>query len=683
MMQHSAAGLDSTHGNAMLLYGLDLLDQGVTVFDAELKLIACNRRFLALLDFPDELGQVGTPFEAYMRYNALRGEYGAGDPEQQVAARVALAQRFERHDTERIRPDGSVLRVRGEPLPQNGGFIALYTDKTEQQAYQQLLEKQNQDLEWHVSQRTAELEKANQQLRAAHAANVQITAALRRSEERLRLITDTIPALIAYFDSGHVYRYANKGYSDWFGRRNEHIVDQHIEIALGSKFYAAVKSYVVEALTGKQVTYEYSMEKDDGSNIFARSTLVPEIAADGEVLGCFVLSFDITEQKQTQAALVQAQKMEAVGQLSGGMAHDFNNMLTVVMGNLAELRHHYPQDARLLEYLDPALHAAGRGVELVRRLLTFARQQSLAPQPVQIGALFDSMMPLLTRSLPENIALDCQLPAGDNYAMADEHQLESAILNLVLNARDAMPEGGRLQIAANVETLGAREAAEWQLGAGDYIRIDVSDSGSGMPLAVQLRVFEPFFTTKQFGSGSGLGLAMVYGFARQSGGMVGVTSQPGKGSIFTLRLPHTAPSAQASGRLNFSGKAGGRERPLVLLVEDDPEVRRVVQRQLTALGYPVLEAENGDEAVLMLGNIPDIGLLLSDIVMPGQLSGRHLMALARKQWPKIRLLLMSGYSARPELDNDSTLDIPKLEKPFTQAQLARMLDEVILCRKLN
>ena len=683
MTQHSLLDDDNAARNAMLLYGLDLLDQGVTVFDAKLKLTACNRRFLALLDFPESLGAVGTPFEDFIRYNALRGEYGPGDAEAHVAERVVLAQRFERHDTERIRPDGSVLRVRGEPLPDDGGFIALYTDKTEQQAYERLLQKQKEDLEWHVSQRTAELEKANRQLLDAHAANVQMTAALQRSEERLRLITDTIPALIAYFDSAHVYRYANKGYSDWFGRRSEHIIDRHIEVALGGKFYAAVRSYVEEALTGKQVTYEYSMDKDDGTPIFARSTLVPEIAPDGEVLGCFVLSFDITEQKQTQAALVQAQKMEAVGQLSGGMAHDFNNMLTVVLGNLSELRHKLGHDPALQDYVEPALHAAGRGVELVRRLLTFARQQSLAPQPVQIGELIDGMKQLLRRSLPESIQLDYQLQAADDYAMADAHQLESAILNLVLNARDAMPQGGALQIAANVEQLAEREAGEWQLPAGDYIRLDVSDNGSGMPPAVQIRVFEPFFTTKQFGSGSGLGLAMVYGFVRQSGGHVSVQSQEGRGSTFTLRLPRTSPSAQPSGLLNFSGKAGGRERPLVLLVEDDPEVRRVVQRQLTALGYPVVEAESGDEAAMLMANIPDIGLLLTDIVMPGELSGRRLAALARQRWPGIRILLMSGYSARPELDDDRTHDIPKLEKPFTDAQLARMLDEVLLCTAMK
>lgn len=673
MMQHPSP--DAALG-ATLLSGLDLLEQGVSVFDAGLRLVACNRRFLTLLDFPPQLAAAGTPFEAFIRYNACRGEYGPGDAELQVAERVVRAQRFERHEFERRRPDGTLLRVRGAPLPQ-GGFITLYSAPGAGQAAARHRQAPAPDPAGQA------LEQARQRLGAAQLANEQLSAALQRSEQRLRLITDTIPALIAYFDHGQIYRYANKGYADWFGRDSAQMSGRHISQALGSKFYAAVQRYVEEALTGKQLSYEYSMEKDDGSTIFARSTLVPEIAADGEVLGCFVLSFDITEQKQTQAALVQAQKMEAIGQLSGGMAHDFNNMLTVVLGNLGELRRRLPPQPALLDYLDPALHAAGRGVELVRRLLGFARQQPLLAQPVRIGGLIPGMMQLLQRSLPENIVLDCQLVAEHDYVMADANQLESAILNLVLNARDAMPDGGRLQIAAKVETLDARAAAEWQLAAGDYIRIDVTDNGCGMTPEVQLRVFEPFFTTKQFGSGSGLGLAMVYGFARQSGGQVSVSSQPGGGSVFSLRLPRTTPTAQPQGRLDFSGRAGGRERPLVLLVEDDPEVRRVVQRQLSALGYPVVEAENGDEAATLLASIADIGLLLSDIVMPGRLGGRQLAALARQQRPEIRILLMSGYAAPAEVADDRTRDIPLLAKPFTEAQLGRMLDEVMLCPRTN
>jgi len=214
------------------------------------------------------------------------------------------------------------------------------------------------------------------------------------------------------------------------------------------------------------------------------------------------------------------------------------------------------------------------------------------------------------------------------------------------------------------------------LPPGDYVCLQVRDTGSGMSPEVQLRVFEPFFTTKRFGSGSGLGLAMVYGFARQSGGAVQVLSAPGEGTTFNLYLPLTAPEATLSGRLNFSGKAGGRERPLVLLVEDDPDVRRVVRLQLTGLGFPVLDAESGDEAAVMVASIDDIGLLLTDIVMPGQLDGRALAQHARQLRPKMRIVLMSGYD---EVGRGAAANFPKLEKPFTPAQLAALLDEVMLC----
>lgn len=664
----------------MLLAGLDLLDEGVSLFDENLTLLAWNRLFIDLLGFPEEMVKVGTPFEDFIRYNAQHGEYGEGDIASMVAGRMAVARSRQTSRAERTQANGRVLLVRGEPLP-NGGLITLYADITRQHSEERALRQQYVMLEQSVGRRAAELEAANAQLIDANAVNTQITAALKRSEERLRLITDTIPALIAYFDKKEIYRYTNKGYSDWFGRKTEHIEDRHIEAALGSKFYAAVHSYVLTALGGQQVTYEYSMDKEDGSVVFARSTLVPELSPDGEVQGCFVLSFDITEQKRTQAALVQAQKMEAVGQLSGGIAHDFNNMLTVVIGNLAELRVRLEENPALIEFLDPAMQAAERGVELIKRLLTFSRQQPLEPAPVQIGGLVLGMMKLLRRSLPENIAIDTQLPDDPLYAMADPHQLESAMLNLTLNARDAMPDGGHLRIDARAVEINAKDALSLELDKGEYVQINMADTGLGMDESVQLRVFEPFFTTKKFGSGSGLGLSMVYGFVKQSGGGVKVTSAPGHGTIVSLFLPRADEASLPTGRLNFRGLAGGREKLLVLLVEDDPDVRRVVRLQLTGLGYPVLEAASGDEAADMLNAVPEIGLLLSDVVMPGSLNGRALAKFARTSRPQVRVVLMSGYT--DEAHNAPTLDelppVPLLKKPFTQAQLSALLDEVTLC----
>lgn len=675
-----SANEPQTHLHEHLLVGLDWLDQGLTLFDTDLRLMAWNRRFLQLLDFPESLPKVGTPFEAFIRHNALHGEYGEGDAEQRVRLIVEQARAVLTDQTEWVRPNGRILKLHGEFLPELG-YITLYTDITEQRALEQVVQQHHAQLEDSVRRRTAELEAANARLREASEINSQMTAALQRSEERLRLMTDTIPALIAYFDHEQVYRYANRGYADWFGRRNEHIVGHHIEAALGIKFYAAVKSYVEQALTGERVTYEYSMEKEDGSTIFARSTLVPEVSPEGKVLGCFVLSFDITEQKHTQAALVQAQKMEAVGQLAGGLAHDFNNMLTVVIGNLAELQNRCGQDPQVTEFLEPALHAAERGVELIKRLLSFSRQQPLEPKTVQIGGLILGMMKLLRRSLPENITMNTALGETPLYATVDPHQLESAILNLVLNARDAMPEGGELLIEATRHPLTEEEAQDCQMQVGEYIRISVRDNGTGIDPTIQMRVFEPFFTTKRFGSGSGLGLAMVYGFVQQSGGGIRLDSQLGKGTVVSLFLPCADEESVPTGRLNFSGRAGGRDKPLVLLTEDDPEVRRIVRLQLTGLGYPVLEAENGDEAAAMVENIAEIGLLLSDVVMPGQLNGRTLADFARRHRPHLRVVLMSGHAAGSSVSHPSLQAVPILEKPFTQEQLSQVLDEVIMCQR--
>ena len=304
----------------MLQAGLDLLDQGITVFDGDLRLVAWNQTFLRLLDFPEELARVGAPFASFIRHNAERGEYGPGDPDLQVAERLAAAATFEPHTSERRRPNGRVLLLRGEPLPHKG-FVTLYSDITEQRYIEGLTEHQNIQLEERVRRRTAQLENANANLTRANAENTRITAALQRSEERLRLINDTVPILIGYVDKNEVYQYANKGYSDWYGHPEGAVTGRAVIDVIGPHVYAQVRDSVRKALSGQQVTYEYQMERQ-ATTVHARSTLVPEITAEGDTLGFFVFSHDITEQKRMQAALVQAQKMEAIGQLTGGLAHD-------------------------------------------------------------------------------------------------------------------------------------------------------------------------------------------------------------------------------------------------------------------------------------------------------------------------------------------------------------------------
>ncbi len=650
----------------MLQAGLDLLDQGITVFDAKLRLVAWNEPFLRLLEFPADLAYVGAPFENFIRHNAERGEYGPGDRETQIAERVAAAANFAPHMTERQRPNGRVLLLRGEPL-RNKGFVTLYSDVTEQRYIENLTEYQNIQLDERVRRRTAQLENANANLTRANAENSRITAALRRSEERLRLINDTIPILIGYVDQNQVYQYANKGYSDWFGVPEGSVTGNAIPDVIGREVYSQIRDPVRKALSGQQVTYEYQMTRN-GQTVFARSTLVPEITPEGETVGFFVFSYEITEQKRMQAALVQAQKMEAIGQLTGGLAHDFNNLLTVIIGNLAALQDHRPDDGEVQEFVEPALQSARRGVQLIKRLLTFSRHQPLEPQAVDLGRLIGSLSKLVRRSLPESIAVSTDLAGASIHALVDPGQLESALLNFALNARDAMPEGGRLHIAARPVEL-ASDAAAFDVMPGRYALLEVADNGSGMDAATLARVFEPFFTTKRFGLGSGLGLSMAYGFVKQSGGGISIQSQPGQGTTVLMVLPLTTRETDDEASPDEAPLTNSGE--LVLLVEDDPSVRRVVRQQLVDLGYPVIEAENGVQGLEMIEQIADIAIVVSDVIMPGGINGRQLAAAVRRDHPHMRIVLMSGYT--DEDDDGATRELPLLAKPFTRQELARAM----------
>ncbi|MBS1129167.1 MAG: sensor hybrid histidine kinase [Proteobacteria bacterium] len=660
------ASSPTTPRHEMLQAGLDLLDQGITVFDADLRLVAWNRNFLKLLDFPETLAYIGAPFESFIRYNAERGEYGPGDIESQITERVAAARNFTPHLTERQRPNGRVLLLRGEPLPHKG-LVTLYSDITEQRYIEHLTEHQNMQLEERVLRRTAQLENANANLRLANEDNVRIAAALGRSEARLRLINDTIPILIGYVDQHEVYQYANKGYADWYGHPEGGVTGRGVLDVIGPQVYAQVRDFVHRALAGQQVTYEYEMERQ-GQSVFARSTLVPEISSDGETLGFFVFSHEITEQKRMQAALVQAQKMEAIGQLTGGLAHDFNNLLTVIIGNLAALQDHRPDDAGVNEFVEPALQSARRGVQLIKRLLTFSRQQPLEPQAVDIGRLIGSLAKLVRRSLPESIAVSTDLAGASIHALVDPGQLESALLNFALNSRDAMPDGGRLHIAARAVEL-TTDATAFDVSPGHYVLIEVADNGCGMDGATLSRACEPFFTTKRFGLGSGLGLAMAYGFAKQSGGGISIQSQPDQGTSVLMALPLAAREPDIDLPGEEAALPHGGE--LVLLVEDDPNVRRVVRQQLIDLGHPVIEAEDGSQALDMIDQIHDIAVVVSDVIMPGGLNGRQLAEQTLARRPEMRIVLMSGYTDEAETDGTSAL--PILAKPFDRQDLARAL----------
>ncbi|HEX5321844.1 MAG TPA: PAS domain S-box protein [Stellaceae bacterium] len=409
---------------------------------------------------------------------------------------------------------------------------------------------------------------------------------------------------------------------------------------------------------------------DTGEDRWVRAATRTVRNADGQP-GRFVgAHLDITDLRSTQLQLQQAQKMEALGQLTGGMAHDFNNLLGVVIGNLDLLRDSAPLAVDDKELLSEAIDAATRGADLIRRLLAFSRRQPLQPLRLEVNGLVSGIVGLLGRTLGEHIPISLTLGDGIWPVRVDPAQLEASLINLATNARDAMPGGGRLIVTTGNRYLDADYAASHaEVTAGDYAMIEVSDTGGGIPPEIVTRIFEPFFTTKEVGKGNGLGLSMVFGFVKQSGGHVNVYSEPGAGTTFRLYLPRdrqgTERAAETAGAPEATQTAGGGQT--VLIVEDNPGMRRIVRRQLAELGYRVVEAEGAAAALDILAREP-VALLFSDIVMPGTMNGIVLAQRAIEGWPGIRVILTSGFpDARL---GDEVAGIRLLSKPYRRADLA-------------
>ena len=419
------------------------------------------------------------------------------------------------------------------------------------------------------------------------------------------------------------------------------------------------------------VTYE--RERADSHHLEIRRTTMPD--------GGFVLTIsDMTKRAQAEGVLREAQKMQAIGQLTGGIAHDFNNLLQVILGNLEFVRAKLTDDAKLQQRIERAAWAAQRGATLTGQLLAFARKQPLAPAAIDLAATMPDLIPLLRRTLGEHIEVRYVETAGLWPAMADPAQLESAVLNLALNARDAMPGGGRLTIELGNKVLDEAYAkSHAEAAPGDYAMVAVSDTGHGMTPDVTRRVFEPFFTTKPDGKGTGLGLAMVFGFVKQSGGHVKIYSEPGEGTTVKLYLPRALGAVAAAGQRAGAPVELPKGSATVLVVEDEAAVRESACAILADLGYRVLEAADGEEALRVFGaNASAVGLLLTDVVLPGQVRGRELAERVLALRPDVKVLFMSGYTENSIVHHGRLDDgVRLLGKPFKREQLARKVAEVL------
>lgn len=543
--------------------------------------------------------------------------------------------------------------------PFGDGVTVYWRDITRQKNAEQMLEQQ-------VADRTQALQ--------------QTVAELRLSRERYSAVFEHAPvdlAMIAVQPDGHlVCEDSNPSWIRHSGFSREFVVGRTIEEIFTPEQAAFAMAHYRQAIeTGQLVEFEYNARFPAG-DVFRRSFLVPLHGRDGRVDHVLLTSIDLTEMRRMEAQLRQAQKMEAIGQLTGGVAHDFNNLLTAILGNL-ELLQFQTRDPAQLRYVEAAMRAASRGGHLTQQLLAYARRQNLSPQAVNVNAVITGMTELLQRSLGGLVQVRTNLSSGLWNATSDPTQLELVILNLAINSRDAMPGGGLLDLSTHNVSVANNEHGD-DLNAGDYVLISVADNGTGMPPHVLEHAFEPFFTTKEVGKGSGLGLPQVYGVAKQFGGSVHLHSEQGKGTTVELFLPRAA-SDEIGAMVHEQGTAvaAGAART-VLVVDDEPDVRAVAAALLSDAGFNVKEAEGGRQALQILER-HQATLAVVDYAMP-EMSGVEFVQAARRQQPGIHVLYVTGLAdtlAPLQQGRD-----PVLLKPYTRNRLLSAVRDA-LRRRVN
>ncbi|MEE1610234.1 hybrid sensor histidine kinase/response regulator [Microvirga sp. CF3016] len=506
--------------------------------------------------------------------------------------------------------------------------------------------------------------------------------ALKESEERFRLLVQGVTDYAIYMldPQGHVTNW-NAGAQRIKGYAESEILGKHF-----SQFYTDEdlatelprRALETAAREGKFEAEGWRLRKD-GTRFWASVVIDPIRNDQGELIGYAKITRDITERRkaqealeETQAALFQAQKMEAVGQLTGGVAHDFNNLLTIIVNNL-DLLTRNARDPRDIKLIESAQRAAERGAKLTQQLLAFSRRQPLQPNAHNPNTLIEGFEAVLRRACGEMIRLQLSLAPRIRWISVDAPQFESALLNLVVNARDAMPDGGSLKIVTGNVVLDDHDAAATTLQPGQYVSIVVQDTGFGMTPDIVNRVFEPFFTTKEIGKGTGLGLSQVYGFVTQSGGTIKVESTPGQGTRVTMLLP-----AQENGD-HVSEEETEMERPArdsagtVLIVEDEPAVLEVASDIFDSLGYDVVTATDANEALKVLDGNPSIDVLFSDVIMPNGMNGVELSRRASEMRPNLKILLASGYPMSALPSDGLSAGVSFISKPYRWTELADKL----------
>ena len=515
----------------------------------------------------------------------------------------------------------------------------------------------------------------------AEEARVASESELQATSERLRVLTDEAPLAVIVLDFSGTVLHWNPAAEAMFQWTAAEVVGKPAPVG-PSEERGAADANLAETLSGGSIKARPARrQRKDGVVLDLQISASPMRDRAGAIVGVIAMISDVTAHRKLEAQLRMAQKMEAVGLLAGGVAHDFNNLLTAIKGFASLLEMTLEGDEQSAEFLGEINKAADRAAALTAQLLAFSRRQLLRPEPIDLNGRVNDLDRMLRMLLRDDAQLVLELDPQLSRVLADPGQIEQVILNLVVNARDAIRgrSGGRVTIRTSNAQL-VDEFAQWGVldAPGAYVRLDVLDNGAGMDRATQARIFDPFFTTKEPGQGTGLGLATVFGIVKQSGGYVWVDSQVGQGATFSIYLPRATSASRPSGPVRVIG-ASGNER--ILLVEDEDAVRRVARRALELHGYQIIEAADGHAALRLAGE-HTVDLLLTDVMMPGML-GPALAAEMRRRFPDLTVLFMSGHS--DEIVRDGLLDpaTPFLAKPFTPVQLARKVREALDLKTLS
>ncbi|TAJ32476.1 MAG: PAS domain S-box protein, partial [Reyranella sp.] len=764
--------------SALLATMLENLDDGISIFDANNRLVLWNDRFPHMVGLDPALLHHGAKARDLLLAQAKAGEFGPGEPLEVLKRRVEEINSNPSTIYERVRPDGTVVEVRRYGMP-DGGAVSIYLDITTRKRAELALQELNATLEQRVAERTAALAESERFQRNLVASVPGVVYRCRNDRDwTMEFVSRGCRALLGLepdeLTSGRT-TYNSLVHPDdkelvWekvqadFRAGNTFTLEYRVRHADGSWRWVWDRARAIRDEAGAAIGMEGLIldiedrkqaeqaarkasdtlldamessnnnliiwDRDDRLVMFTRhlyeqypdadkffvignsfgqifreavdrgSLLVPpgedkekfiaeRIAlhqrADGRVTsrqlrgggtlhisehrsqsgGIVAIGRDVTEQLKVETQLREAQRMEAIGQLTGGLAHDLNNYLAIIMGNLDLLAEMPQSSGEALSLVEGAIAGAERGAELTRSLLAFSRRQPLAPRVLDVGAHIRALSKLIDRTIGERIAVELDIPGGLWRVTVDGAQLDSALINLANNARDAMPDGGSLSITA-------RNAAGPE---GDRVMIEVTDDGIGMDGPTQGRAFEPFFSTKPASHGTGLGLSMVHGFVHQSGGTIEIDSSPGRGTTVRLFLPRVQTAEDAMGHGTGTSRLnGGSER--ILVVEDNDHVRETVAGQLRSLGYRIVEAESGDEALRLLeSDGKAFDLILSDMVMPGQVDGGELARLVSERWPDVAVLLTSGYAGDADMWN--SVRVPVLRKPYRKAELANAVRAVL------